>query len=651
MKSPEGVHLPPFATEFFAKNMDIQRSQTPVLALDNSSEVDFRRIENPFTPGSSLVHEITETSWDGDKKVYFGPADDISYFKTNTYKPCLDQRTRHSFSGGSQDSDSLTFTSLSHGWSPLGGDTETPQPRETAAPAATADSTEVLLASLGVTESSKPVANRPLPPYQPLPEHSSSPLDGQRTPKSFADLPTLSESSQGEIRGRRMSWSSSSTIRANSREKHRNYRHTYTNQSPNTAYSPIDKRVSSPDWTELERQKTRALNLRLNGSQVLHKLKGKHSHSTMNTNSPSKLRKVPAIRSFAILDTPAAFEFTAKGMKHDLEAIAEETESVIGTQACDLPIGTHKKTISEPYNQETDSDGSGVLFMKKPTKRRNLEAQTRAAGPEQELLYCPLPEMEVCPSIRRSGSQESLATTIADTEESDRLLTKVPARKGKHWAQEICDGYEYHLLRHTNTPSIRESWSKHNGVFVIGTDEENQALLAREYSPASPRIDHTDCQSMYKGNEVDGMRRIRTLCRTDSIPEIDLDVRNSEGGVPMTPPVLPRSFEEHQQIKHGLVSGSYSKIPVQIPGNQLCQDTFSNSKGVAEVFGNCYQDDTFSSYRPYDLLVNPLRIGTDTSGDSNPPPEARTNRRGNDSGYSSRSSTSQQNLLGQLVSR
>lgn len=684
-KPSELVQLPPFATEFFAKNIDLQRSRTETKANlreqvkpgpegYNGCGANFGRIKHSFVPiytGSSFINERTkgaEKSWNGEKKAYFGPADDISYFLTQAHEPCVDQRTRPitkdlsadlprtdcsspcSSSGGSQGSDDTTLTCPSDEGSPLGGDMKTPKLRENAAPPALDGVTEALIASLGVTGSPKPADYRPLPSYQPLPGYSSPTSDGQRTPKCFADcVQTLSESSQEEVRGRTMFWNSSSTIRVTSREKHSNY--TYRHRSPNRIYSPIDKRTPSPDWTELKRQKTRALNIRLNGSQVLHKLKGKQSQSTSNTHTPSKLRKVPAIRSFAILDTPDASGFTANGMRHDLEDIEEEGESVNGTQACGSPIDVNKDLVSEPYNQ-TDSDESGVLFMKAYTRGWSLKVQTHVNSPEQELKYHPLPDMEVRPTSRHWGSQESLATTIADTEETDLILTKVPARKGKHWAQEICDGYEYHLLRHANAASVRESWNT-NGVFVIGTDEENQAPLTRDRSPTSPRINPIDYQSIYSDQGGSRLGQIRKLCRTDSIPDLDLDSLISQDTVPMTPPASPcRSFEEHQEIKHGLVSGSYPKIPAQIPDGH-CHDSFSSSEfrsagGIAKASSSQNEnswigDKTFSDNGsiPCNLRVNLARIATDDSEASNPQREARRERRGNDSGYSTRSATPQ----------
>lgn len=705
-KSSEPVQLPSFANEFSAKNMDLRPSRietntnsgehfkpgfehpgndetncAPVPAVDEGCEANFRRIENSFVPiytRSPSIHERTEgveTSWDGEKEVFFGPADDIPYFLTQAREPCAEQITRHNFrdlSGDasgtessssccsawdSQGSDDTTLTCPDDEWSPLdgAGDMETPQPGESAAPVAPTDPIEALLASLGVTGSPKPVDDRPLPPYQPLPEYSSLPSDGQRTPRSFADIvPTLSESSEEEIRGRTLSWSSNSTIRANSRDKHRN--HTYRHRSPNTSYSPIDKRAPSPDWTELERQKTRALNLRLNGSRSLHKVKRKQLHSTSYAPIPATLCKEPAIRSFAILDTPAACGFTANGMKHDLEDIAEEGLAEENAQA-DSPFDTNKESISEPYNQETDSD-----FMKAPPRGWNLRVRARSIDPGQELQYHPLPDRNIGLASNHWSSEETLATTIADTEETELLLTKVPfLGKGKQRAQESSGGYEYHLLRHTNTPPIRESWST-NGALVIGTDEENQALLTQDYSPASPRINPIDYQSLHSDQhavagssrefgalENNRIWRRGELCSTNSIPELVLDSVNSQHSVPRTShPNSPcRSFEEHQEIKHGLLFNSYPKIPTE----RLCHHPISSSEfGASSGFTRAssirndkyediawIEDKTFSKDSPilHGLRANTVRIDTDVSEALNPQPEASNQRRGNDSGYSS----------------
>lgn len=78
-----------------------------------------------------------------------------------------------------------------------------PQPGESAAPPAPTDPMEALLASLGVTGSPKPVDDRPLPPYQPLPEHSSRPISSGTNPSPLKKQPlTLIPGHQSKFQGK-----------------------------------------------------------------------------------------------------------------------------------------------------------------------------------------------------------------------------------------------------------------------------------------------------------------------------------------------------------------------------------------------------------------------------------------------------------------
>ncbi|CAG8974678.1 hypothetical protein HYALB_00006412 [Hymenoscyphus albidus] len=358
---------------------------------------------------------------------------------------------------------------------------------------------------------------------------------------------------------------------------------TFGFESPNTGYSPIDKRDRSPNWTRIERLKTRHSNLQKNGippairKRILY----------------GKSRSLPIDRSLATLNTPAISSSNTAGKKIGLGNIAEE--GTVGETVNSNPkspyFNRNKKPTLYQHSQETSSDESGVLFMKAHTKTRDLNSRTMVHKVKDEYNHDALLDKSLDLNSERYSSEESQASTIVG--ETTPLLAKVPtekpAGKGKQRTRATSSEYEYHSLCHTDKTSIR-GFSGLNGKRIV-IDEENDELLPQGTTAGSrPQIYPTDFQYLC-GDQYPPAGSSRVIDNAEAattwqprkhswgttVPELEIGSWSSQESFmdpPRIPPTSPcRNFRKPHIVGMDPLPG-YS---IEAPTNRLYYDPISNS--------------------------------------------------------------------------
>ncbi|CAG8956062.1 hypothetical protein HYFRA_00011845 [Hymenoscyphus fraxineus] len=354
-------------------------------------------------------------------------------------------------------------------------------------------------------------------------------------------------------------------------------------EPPNTGYSPIDKRDPSPNWTRIERLKTRHINLQKNGippairKRILY----------------GKSRSLPIDRSLATLNTPAISSSNIARKELGLEDIAEEGTfgETVGSKPKTPSSNRYKKPTFYQHSQETSSDESGVLFMKAHTKTRNLNSRARIYEVKDEHNNHPRLDKSTGLNPERYSSEESQASTIVG--ETTPLLAKVstekPVGKGKQRGQATSSDYEYHTLCHTEKTSIR-GFSVLNDK-RIDVDEENDELIPQGTTAGSqPQIYPTDFQYLC-GDQYPSAGSSRVIDNSEAaitwqsqkqswsttVPELEIGSWSSHESFmdpPRTPPTSPcRNFRKPHIVGMDPLPG-YS---IEASTNRLYYDPISNS--------------------------------------------------------------------------